>query len=165
MQRAHMLMLMVGYVLVMVVSLGAAYALLPQQVAEHFNAAGQPDAWTTRERFVAVMALVCLGLPLLLIGVFWGVRFLPSQLINIPHREYWLSSERRGRTHDLLLASGLRFVVLQGTFFVAVLALVVVANRAAPVQLSPLVWLALAVCLGLVGVWLWSLWRAFRLPA
>lgn len=151
-------------VLFMAISLVVSYALLPLNVASHFNAAGQPDAWTSRAAHVLVMALVGLGLPLLLLTVFWGVRYLPVAIVNLPHREYWLAPERRRQTSTTVLELGLWFVILQNLFFLMIHWLVVVANRQAQVQLSWGVWPVLAVYLLAVGGWLWLLWRRFRLP-
>ena len=71
---------------------------LPAVVASHFDAAGQPNGWSTRAVFVlfqisiaALITLVFLGLPLLLRGV-------PTALWSLPHKEYWLAPDRRATT-------------------------------------------------------------------
>jgi uncharacterized membrane protein len=146
-------------------SVAASYTLLPAKVASHFNAAGLPDAWESRDVYLVAMALVCLGVPLFLLAVFWGVRWLPVTMINVPNRDYWLSPERQPQTARRLFDFGQWFVVFEGLFFLLLHWLVVIANRQAPVQLSWLVWPALVVYLMLVIGWLWGLVRAFRLPA
>jgi Protein of unknown function (DUF1648) len=150
--------------LAMALSLAAAATLLPAQVASHFNAAGQPDAWTSRTNHMVMMGFVGLGLPLIMASIFWVVRFLPAAVVNLPHREYWLAPARRPQTAAILLELGLWFVALQNLFFLVIHWLVVAANRQAPVQLSWVVWPALIVYLLLVGGWLWCLWRRFQLP-
>jgi uncharacterized membrane protein len=145
-------------------SLAASYPLLPLQVASHFNAVGQPDAWTSRANHLLLMSIVGLGLPLLMAGVFWSVRYLPVAIINLPNREYWLAPQRRDESSRAILELGLWFGVLQNLLFLIIHWLVVAANRQAPVQLSASVWGALVIYLLLVGGWLWLLWRRFRLP-
>jgi uncharacterized membrane protein len=145
-------------------SVAASYALLPAKVASHFNAAGLPDAWESRDVYLSGMALVCLGVPLFLLAIFWSVCWLPDSMVNVPNREYWLSPERQPQTARLMFEFGQWFAVLQGLFFLLLHWLVVAANRQAPVQLSWLVWPALVVYLMLVSVWLWQLLCAFRLP-
>src|SRR5687768_11899950 len=93
--------------LAMVAALVWARAVLPPQVASHFDAQGRPDAWTTREEHVLMMSLLGIGLPLAMTALFWGVRFLPAAVINIPHRDHWLAAERRPETSRILLHFGL----------------------------------------------------------
>jgi uncharacterized membrane protein len=72
----------------MAASLVWAGQQLPPQVASHFDARGVPDSWMSRESHLLLMGLMGLGLPLLFVGVFYGVRYLPASLINLPHRDY-----------------------------------------------------------------------------
>jgi len=71
------------------------YAQLPEVVASHFDAHGVPNGWQTRTIFFAffvgsivIATVVCFGVPLLIASV-------PATLINLPHKEYWLSPEQR----------------------------------------------------------------------
>ena len=142
-----------------------AYPLLPPQVASHFNAAGQPDAWASRSELLLVMGAVGVALPVAMIAIFYGVRYFPPSLINLPHREYWLAAARRNETWHTLLELGLWFALLQTLFFLVLHWLVVAANRQVPVQLSMAVWAVLGGYLVLVAAWLWFMWRRFRVPA
>jgi uncharacterized membrane protein len=71
------------------------HATLPERVATHFDARGQPDDWMSRDAHAAFQA----GLALFVAGVFAGLaRFidrLPARFANVPHREYWLAPARR----------------------------------------------------------------------
>lgn len=76
------------------------YAALPDTVASHFDASGQPDDWMSKSGFLAVyfallglLAVLFIGLPLL-------IRRLPDSMINVPHKKYWLAPERRSTTLD-----------------------------------------------------------------
>lgn len=86
------------------------YTQLPPTVASHFNAAGQPNGWTTRGTHTAVHIFLVLLLAALLEGIARLNRRLPDEYVNIPHREQWLSPENRAATHawltDLLRTIG-----------------------------------------------------------
>ena len=85
------------------------YPRLPEVVAQHFNASGQPDAWGVKANFltaylvaVGVVAVTFLGLGLLLSKI-------PDGAINLPNKDYWLAPEQRQKTLDSLLSPMLWF--------------------------------------------------------
>ena len=67
---------------------------LPHVIASHFDVAGRPNGWMSREAFVGVYA----GVVLLLTIVFSTILFVPPSLLNLPNKEYWLAPERRAAT-------------------------------------------------------------------
>lgn len=71
---------------------------LPDEVASHFNAVGQADGWMSKTAFVAVTLLIQIGLAAMMLGFGWLIKVLPTSMINIPNREYWLADERREQT-------------------------------------------------------------------
>ena len=71
---------------------------LPNEVASHFNAAGQADGWMSKTAFVALTLLIQIGLAAMMLGFGWLIKVLPTSMINIPNREYWLADERREQT-------------------------------------------------------------------
>ena len=73
---------------------------LPDEVASHFNAAGQADGWMSKTAFVALTLLMQIGLAAMMFGVGWLIKVVPTSMINIPNREYWLADERREQTLD-----------------------------------------------------------------
>lgn len=78
------------------------YPLLPDRVASHFGASGQPDAWSDKRSFVKVY-LIAVGLVAVLFsGMGPLLRRVPVSLINMPNKDYWLSPERRQKTIDRL---------------------------------------------------------------
>ena len=74
------------------------YPLLPDVVGSHFDATGHVNG-TSPKLIYFVLYLISLAttssftlvLPLML-------RYLPTSMINLPHREYWLSSDRKEET-------------------------------------------------------------------
>lgn len=74
------------------------YPQLPANLASHFDGAGRANGWSSKAGFFALQALVVL----LVAGLFgmlpaWLHRF-PNQLINLPHKDYWLAPDRREAT-------------------------------------------------------------------
>ena len=86
--------------------------------------------------------------------------------VNLPHKEHWLSAERRQGTFDYLVSHSWWFACLALGFVIGMYFLLVQGNRQSPPHLSTAAVLALAgaFLLGLV-VWLGALLRHFRRPA
>jgi len=67
------------------------YPKLPERFPSHFNLAGNPDRWSGRDAFLAIVAI-----PFILTLVFYIlIRFMPRlasnpQRLNIPHKEEFL---------------------------------------------------------------------------
>ena len=78
------------------------YPLLPDRVASHFGASGQPDAWSDKETFMKIYLAVVAVLAILFPGIGFVLRKTPSSLINLPNKDYWLSSERSQETINVL---------------------------------------------------------------
>lgn len=75
---------------------------LPEQVASHFNAAGVANGWMTRDSQTAAHTGIVLFLTAMFEGLAWIGPRLPAELVNLPHRDYWLAPERRAATHAWL---------------------------------------------------------------
>ena len=66
---------------------------LPDRIATHFGASGQPNGWMTREQHIIAIALVGFAIPAFVIGVCYCIRFFPSSMLNVPRASYWRSPE------------------------------------------------------------------------
>lgn len=85
--------------LVATLSQVALYAdRLPDPMASHFDSAGFADGWMSKPAFLALMVGLQFGLAALLVCMGWLASKLPPSMINIPHREYWLSGDRMAET-------------------------------------------------------------------
>jgi uncharacterized membrane protein len=74
------------------------YAQLPERVASHFDAAGQPNGWSSKATFVAVQVFILLVLTACFAVLpAWLPRF-PDRFINLSNKSYWLATERREAT-------------------------------------------------------------------
>ena len=87
--------------------------------------------------YVAFFTAFGIGLPVIIVAVFYMVRWLPAGLVNIPRRDFWLASERAPETHRYLLARGLWLGCMMLLFLLAVHYSVVRANQLAPPRLAP----------------------------
>ena len=74
------------------------YPKLPDEVAIHFNGRGEADGFGSKQFHSWMMAGLQMGLLAMFIGLGFLITALPSSLINIPNREYWLSEEHKPKT-------------------------------------------------------------------
>ncbi|MGC2830973.1 MAG: DUF1648 domain-containing protein [Candidatus Acidiferrum sp.] len=74
------------------------YAQLPDIVASHFNARGVANGWQPKSVFFAFFAGAVAIAAFLTFGVPAIFSKMPSSMINLPHKEYWLAPERRAET-------------------------------------------------------------------
>ena len=90
-------------ILFMLVVLGAVQLFyytprLPETLASHFGGTGSVNAWQPKTVFFSLE----LGIIVLAIVVSFGIpriiEALPVSLINLPHKDFWLSPERRDST-------------------------------------------------------------------
>ena len=96
------------------------YPHLPDQVASHFNAAGQADGFMSKSNYFAMMICLTVGMPAFLAALAWGIKYMPASMVNVPHKEYWLSPSMRPYT-DALNEKILLWVALSTSAFLAVL--------------------------------------------
>jgi uncharacterized membrane protein len=109
--------------------------LLPERVAIHFGADGQPNNWMSRTTHLLFMGALGVGLPLVSAVLALVVRLVPARVVNLPHREYWLSPERQSQTCTYISHQFLWLACLEVVFFAGIQFLIVEANRMTPVRL------------------------------
>lgn len=137
---------------------------LPLLMASHFNAEGIADGFMSQEGYTNTMLALIVLVPGLLALTPLGMRKLPANLINIPHKEYWLTPERRELTFQTLH----RFMSVMACFLLLFLSyvhwLVIQANERQPPVMSVLnIVLGMIVFLLLIGGWSLLLHRQFKL--
>ena len=71
------------------------YNQLPDEVASHFDAAGTPNGFQTKDGYLSFV----LGFMFLMNGLMGGLYFLlalvPASLIHVPRKDYWFSTPER----------------------------------------------------------------------
>jgi len=152
----------------LVISLGHmiwAAGQVPDTLATHFGAGGQPDDWASRTGFLityfvltVVMVVIFAGLPLLM-------RRLPPSSFSLPNRDYWMTPLRREGTLKRLTSQLLTLGGATLLFDSAIMHLVVMANRLEEPRLHA-VWFWGVFIAYLAGVGIWTAWiiRAYRVP-
>jgi len=127
---------------------------LPNRVASHFGMDGKPNGFMSKNAFLIFMVGLQFALPAFLMGIGFLIGKLPSSMVNIPHREYWLDAERKMETLSWLRGM-LNWITACTTIFMALIFyLVIQANRLAEVQLPTLSFtlLMVAYLVGLLGL-------------
>lgn len=69
--------------------------LLAPVVASHFDVAGEPNSFVSRNNYLALMVIVSAGLPLVIAALGRWAASLSDDFLDIPNKRYWLAPERR----------------------------------------------------------------------
>jgi uncharacterized membrane protein len=138
---------------------------LPSRVATHFNGRGLPNGWMSRTAHLRFMLVFGLIFPLFVPAIVYASRFLPDQLFNLPHRDYWLAPARRVETMAYLFRQSLWFSPMALCFVIGIHFSIIHANSLGQAHLSSLLALGLAGAF-LIGTAIWgvSLVRHFYHP-
>jgi uncharacterized membrane protein len=146
-------------ILVVLCSIFVAYLiysapLLPDKVATHFGAGGQPNGWMSRSEHLILMGALGLGMPLVSVIIALLSRYIPSGMVNIPNRQYWLSPERREQTSRYITRQMFWMASLEVAFFAGIQWSIVEANRLTPVQLpADKFWPLFIGFMAAIGIW------------
>lgn len=131
------------------------YSKLPQRIAVHFGYDGKPNGWAPKDGLLWTTLIVLVIVTLTTLGIPRLITAVSGDRMNLPHRAYWLASERRQETMGFLEA--------QSTWFgCAVLLLLYTAFQLAMnANLSPdahfdsrTMWTALVVFFFVVVAWM-----------
>jgi hypothetical protein len=145
-------------VLLLLAALAAAqmlhyHPLLPDSIAVHFGAGGEPNGWSDKTEFVLAYGATEAFIVLLGVALAFALGRIPVALVNIPHREYWLSPERREGTVEFLSKQIVWLEALTLAFLIVIAQLVFKGNLGdAPPRLSGDFWYVLVA---FVGATLW----------
>ncbi len=138
---------------------------LPEPMASHFGANGEPNAWLSRGSFFLVLGLAGGGVTLLLASIGSLLRWMPRSIVNLPHKAYWSTDER----WPVAVAKTTVWMAWFGVATAALLLWVVELTLRANLTASPLpaapMWGSLALYLGFAVAWLVGLSRALSTPS
>lgn len=104
------------------------FPLLPDRVGSHFDAAGTPNGWMSKEWFFGIHFGVLVLLITVFSGIPWLVGILPRQMINLPNRDYWLADERIEATRTRIRTMLGGYGAATSLFLVGVFQLALMAN-------------------------------------
>ena len=142
------------------------FPLLPGTVASHFDGAGRANGWSTKAAFfvlylilTALMSFVFFVLPRLLGRI-------PTSLINLPHRDFWLAPERKQKALKMLGEDMESFGVVTMTLILCTIQLAIEANLEGGNGLrAGVMWLLVGGYLVYTGLWIIRIYRRFRIPS
>ena len=139
------------------------YPVLPEVMAGHFADDGHPNGWSSKFAFFTIYFAILLSLTG---GFFWLPRFLgklPGAAIHLPHKQYWLTGERREQTLDFIYRKLQWAGIVTLLFLASILQLVIDANMGPVRKLNtPLFLLLMGVYYLYLGVWAVGFWKQFR---
>jgi uncharacterized membrane protein len=78
------------------------YPQLPDVVASHFNGRGAANGWQTKSAFFGVLVGVSVLAAVVGFGIPRIISVLPSELVNLPNKGYWLAPEHLAETMEFL---------------------------------------------------------------
>ncbi len=158
-------LLVLVIVTVIAIALQAWYwQQLPARVATHFGLDGKPDGWMSRTSSVMFSIGVQIGLPLILLSAAQAAKVLPSAMVNIPNREYWLSREHRSNTLEYV-DWFIRWIAVASAVFLLTLGhLVFRANQIGQGLNTPIFFAILCSYLTIVFTFVGFFYTRFRLP-
>lgn len=129
------------------------WARLPERMATHFDAGGVADGWMSRNGYAWFSGGLFVFLVGILSGIGWLVPRLPTSLINLPNKEYWLDATRRASTLRAVQDMLLWFAAATSVFLALLLQLTIQTNRMAdPRMPATALWLILGIYLAAVSV-------------
>lgn len=142
------------------------HSFLPDTVAIHFDFSGKADSWASRNANTLFWVLFFLAM-----SAFFGwivpflVKKLPKSLINIPHRDYWLSAERRDETIAKVEAKMHWFAAGLNVYIILIQAVIFYTIMSRAERLNVPIFLAIVTLfIAFVVVWLLKFIRTFPRP-
>ena len=141
------------------------YYQLPERVATHFNGSGNADGFGDK----GVNLILAAGLHIFLTALFLAIPFLMKvssvNLVNLPHREYWLAPERKEETIIRITGKVYRYGAAVNLFFICINYLIFKANQTIPPGLDLTLFLTLmTVFFAYTLYWVLDLYKKFRKP-
>lgn len=137
---------------------------LPERVAIHFGANGVADNWLDRGQATGMMIALQVLMPWVLVAIATGVKHMPSSMVNIPHREYWLHPERRRATLAYVVGMISFIAVLESILISVMNHLSFTANRTGQPLNTPVFIAVLGVFLVAVLALVVKMTRRFAMP-
>ncbi len=142
------------------------YPLVPELVGSHFNAAGKVNQLAPKLSYF-IIYFVSLGLTSCFTLVLpWSLRYIPTSMINLPHRDYWLSGEEREASLSFLTNHFSWFGIATMVLMVVIFHLTFLANLGSVKDINPTIfWALLGAFLLFVIAWVIVMIKRFPNPA
>ena len=138
------------------------YPNLPEIMASHFDGAGKPNGWMSKQSFFLLEAVILGFIILEFTFLPWIIGKMPNRLINMPNKEFWFAAERRAETINIIQHFFEWFSAALLALFVAVNQLVFQANLDKKPLPSVPMWTILGLFFLFVIIWLIMFTRRFK---
>jgi len=86
-------LLWIGLFAAAIYEIVTTYPDLPQQIAVHFDASGQPDSVGEKNVFYAFFVGLLVFLNILFFSISLLIRKIPLSMISVPWKSYWCANE------------------------------------------------------------------------
>ena len=80
------------------------YPQFPDVVQSHFNSQGAPNGWQTKAVFFSIFLGVTVLAAIMAFAIPAIIRSIPTEIINLPNKNYWLNLEHRAASFEFLNA-------------------------------------------------------------
>jgi uncharacterized membrane protein len=137
---------------------------LPEQVATHFDAKGQPGNFAPKWQATALLAGVEVGLSWFMVLIGMAMSYIPNGIINIPNRNYWLAGMRRSETLSFMRAVLNGIGLMTALFLMVISYSIFIANRDGKPLDSVIFWSSFVGYMGSMMAVVIMLQLRFRLP-
>jgi uncharacterized membrane protein len=74
----------------------AYYEYLPDTIATHFTANGVPNGWMPKTASLIISFIAEAIILFVFLIVEYLLKIVPPEMINVPHKDYWLTPENKG---------------------------------------------------------------------
>ncbi|SRR5665213_22950 len=68
---------------------------LPDRLAVHFDINGNPNGFQSKDAFITTFLCFIFFINGLFLAMSWGISRLPTEIINLPWKQYWFANEER----------------------------------------------------------------------
>lgn len=128
--------LFIALLLLMALQCFYYYPQMPATMASHFDGAGQPNGWSSRQLFMVFY----FGAVALMVAIFWlmplALPKIPLRWLNYPNKSYWFAPERREATYTFMKSQFLWFGNLNLALILLVMQMAFAANLDAQPRLA-----------------------------
>jgi uncharacterized membrane protein len=139
------------------------YPQLPDRVANNFDIDGHPNGYSSKLSHIVLMTGIQCAMVILPIGFGLTSRLLPTQIINLPNRNYWLAPERKDESLRKIVTALYIVAVVTQIFLISIHQLVIMENLGKN-GMQGFWWFFSAYMAFMIGFVIWISIR-FRLPA
>jgi len=140
------------------------YPMMPERMASHFGAGGRADGWAEKDTVFVLSGVMLAFMAAMFGGLALAIPAFPASMVNVPHRDYYLSPENREKSYGIIVSFMLWFGVATTAFMILINEQVFRANLEPEPRLGDEFMIGLVVYLAYTVVATIALLLQFRKP-